>query len=123
MSFQILFHDFPQPVNSFRLGLFLLWLFVEISMDFFIIATYCLSVENGWENDSILIMSFFCSREDDETMMKHILSEIIHIGPEYSQRYNEFIPYMSAIDILFNEGPKSMKIIQNSGVIKRWPNV
>ena len=39
--------------------------------------------------------------------------------PEYSQRYNEFIPYMSAIDILFNEGPKSMKIIQNSGVIKR----
>ena len=31
--------------------------------------------------------------------------------PEYSQQYGEFIPYMSIIDLLFNEGPNSSNII------------
>jgi hypothetical protein len=41
--------------------------------------------------------------------------EFIH--PMYQQRYMEnkdsFLPYMSAIDLLFNEGPESKKILRN----------
>lgn len=32
--------------------------------------------------------------------------------PNYSQLWGEFQPYMSAIDLLFNEGPASMEIIK-----------
>jgi len=31
--------------------------------------------------------------------------------PTYSQQYGEFIPYMSIVDLLFNEGPNSTDII------------
>lgn len=31
--------------------------------------------------------------------------------PEYSQKYGKFLPYMSIIDLIFNEGPKSMSIL------------
>ena len=34
--------------------------------------------------------------------------------PTYNQLYGDFIPYMSVIDLLFNEGDKSSKVI-NSG--------
>jgi len=36
--------------------------------------------------------------------------------PQYSQQFpeNGFLPYMSIIDLLFNEGPKSLEIIKNS---------
>lgn len=32
--------------------------------------------------------------------------------PEYKQLYNQFIPYLSIVDLLFNEGPKSLEIIR-----------
>jgi hypothetical protein len=38
--------------------------------------------------------------------------------PKYQQRYGEFISHMSIIDLLFNEGPRSMKIIQKSCIIR-----
>jgi hypothetical protein len=34
--------------------------------------------------------------------------------PEYSQTYPGFEPYMSAIDLLFNHGPESRRILQTS---------
>jgi hypothetical protein len=33
--------------------------------------------------------------------------------PVYSQRYPGFEPYMSVIDLLFNHGPNSLKIIKS----------
>jgi len=33
--------------------------------------------------------------------------------PQYSQRFGEFIPYLSVIDLLFNEGEKSLEIIRS----------
>ena len=35
--------------------------------------------------------------------------------PVYSQLYGKFIAYMSAIDLLFNEGDRSLEIIRSSG--------
>ncbi|MEK7540641.1 MAG: WbqC family protein [Patescibacteria group bacterium] len=35
--------------------------------------------------------------------------------PEYSQLWGEFVPYLSAVDLVFNEGDKSLSIIK-SGV-------
>ena len=32
--------------------------------------------------------------------------------PEYHQQYGAFLPYMSVVDLLFNEGPKSLNIIR-----------
>jgi hypothetical protein len=32
--------------------------------------------------------------------------------PEYHQQYGAFLPYMSVIDLIFNEGPNSLTIIQ-----------
>jgi len=32
--------------------------------------------------------------------------------PEYTQLYKEFIPYMSILDLLMNEGPKSLEIMR-----------
>ncbi len=37
--------------------------------------------------------------------------------PEYSQLWGEFVPYLSAIDLIFNQGDKSFSIIK-SGVKK-----
>ena len=34
--------------------------------------------------------------------------------PTYHQMFNRFIPNMSIIDLLFNEGPNSRKILQNA---------
>jgi len=31
--------------------------------------------------------------------------------PEYRQIYGEFIPYMSIVDLIFNEGPRSLEIL------------
>jgi len=31
--------------------------------------------------------------------------------PKYNQLYGEFIPYLSTIDLVFNEGPKSLEIL------------
>ena len=33
--------------------------------------------------------------------------------PMYRQLYGDFIPYMSVIDLLFNEGPRSLEIIRS----------
>ena len=38
--------------------------------------------------------------------------------PQYQQHYPPFIPYMSSLDIIFNEGPKSMDVIL-SGELKK----
>lgn len=41
--------------------------------------------------------------------------------PNYKQQYTEresFIPYMSCVDLLFNEGPNSKKIMRGTGRLK-----
>lgn len=35
--------------------------------------------------------------------------------PSYSQRYEPFVPYLSAIDLLLNEGPRSTAILLSGG--------
>ena len=40
--------------------------------------------------------------------------------PEYSRLWgNEFLPYMSIIDLLFNEGPNSLNIIMKNNITKQ----
>jgi hypothetical protein len=34
--------------------------------------------------------------------------------PPYLQRYPEFVPYMSVVDLLFNQGEKSLEILQQT---------
>ena len=41
-----------------------------------------------------------------------IFEKFIH--PTYSQKFEEFIPNMSIIDLLFNEGENSIDILKNS---------
>ena len=36
--------------------------------------------------------------------------------PEYKQLHGPFVPYMSAIDLLFNEGPKAKEILFNGNI-------
>ena len=43
--------------------------------------------------------------------IKVIYQEYNH--PEYGQLYGSFTPYMSVIDLLFNEGPRSLDIIRS----------
>ena len=43
--------------------------------------------------------------------LKHIFSDFQH--PVYPQKFKPFIPNLSAIDLLFNCGPESFKIILN----------
>lgn len=33
--------------------------------------------------------------------------------PEYSQQWGDFIPYLSIVDLILNEGPKSLQILSN----------
>lgn len=41
-----------------------------------------------------------------------------YIHPAYEQRWGEFLPYMSIIDLLFNEGDKSLKILMSGNITK-----
>lgn len=36
-----------------------------------------------------------------------------YVHPAYKQMFGEFVPYMSALDLLFNEGPESLNIIRS----------
>ena len=36
-----------------------------------------------------------------------------YVHPRYSQMHGDFIEYSSCIDLLFNEGPKSLEIIRS----------
>jgi len=38
--------------------------------------------------------------------------------PKYNQRYQEFLPNLGIIDLLFNEGPESLKIIMSGNITK-----
>ncbi len=44
--------------------------------------------------------------------LKYIFSDFKH--PVYHQRFEPFVENLSAIDLLFNEGPRSLEIIKNS---------
>lgn len=44
--------------------------------------------------------------------LKHIFSDFKH--PVYPQKFKPFIPNLSAVDLLFNCGPESLKIIYDS---------
>ncbi len=35
--------------------------------------------------------------------------------PEYRQRFGEFVPYLSVVDLLFNHGPESREVLASSG--------
>lgn len=45
----------------------------------------------------------------DTNGIKLVYQDFKH--PEYSQRHTPFMPFMSAIDLLFNHGPDSLKIL------------
>ena len=50
----------------------------------------------------------------DENLFKENNIELIwqnYKHPTYNQQFGEFIPYMSILDLLFNEGPNSKNII------------
>lgn len=51
-----------------------------------------------------------------------ILQEFVH--PEYNQCFKPFIPNMSSIDLLFNEGNESENILNNASTIQKnnYPN-
>ena len=54
------------------------------------------------------------SRYIDESVFKNNNIELIwneYTHPTYNQQFGEFIPYMSILDLLFNEGPNSKNII------------
>jgi hypothetical protein len=36
-----------------------------------------------------------------------------YVHPEYGQQFPPFVPYASAIDLLFNEGPRSLEILRS----------
>lgn len=42
-----------------------------------------------------------------------------YVHPVYKQLHGEFIPYMSVVDLLFNEGPRSLDIIMSNNVGRR----
>jgi len=42
-----------------------------------------------------------------------------YIHPTYKQQYRtEFLPYMAAIDLIFNEGPNSLEILMSGNIAK-----
>ncbi len=54
------------------------------------------------------------SRYIDENVFKDNNIELIwneYVHPTYNQQFKDFIPYMSILDLLFNEGPNSKNII------------
>lgn len=44
-----------------------------------------------------------------------------YVHPVYRQQHGPFVPYLSAIDLLFNEGPRSLEILQlGRGGVSAW---
>jgi hypothetical protein len=43
-----------------------------------------------------------------------------YLHPTYRQLYGDFLPNMSVLDLLFNEGPASREIIQRGNVTREW---
>ena len=64
----------------------------------------------------------YISGRDGETYLelgkfkdKNIAVEFLnYVHPEYPQAYPGFQPYMCALDLLFNAGPKSLEILHNA---------
>ena len=53
---------------------------------------------------------------DEEFAREGIKVKYQNYQPQsYSQLYEEFVPHLSVVDLLFNEGPKSLEIIINGG--------
>jgi len=52
-------------------------------------------------------------KQDESLFLKHNIKVTLHQydHPIYNQMYPPFLPYASVIDLIFNEGPKSKKII------------
>ena len=52
--------------------------------------------------------------DESESFEKHGIpvSYFKYDHPVYRQRFGDFLPYMSVIDLLFNEGPESLSIIR-----------
>jgi hypothetical protein len=57
----------------------------------------------------ILGKNYINEDEFNKENIKLIYQEYKH--PTYNQLHNEFLPYMSVIDLIFNEGPRSLEII------------
>lgn len=58
----------------------------------------------------------------DENLFKEAKIELIYHNykhPPYRQLYGEFIPYLSAVDLFFNEGDKSLEIFTNGLSLKK----
>lgn len=71
-------------------------------------ATHCVTGMFG--KDYIDIESF------KKNNIKIYIQDYKH--PEYKQRFGGFVPFMSAIDLLFNHGPESYDIIKKNNITK-----
>lgn len=52
----------------------------------------------------------------DETLFRNENIQLVYqkyMHPTYKQLWGEFVPYLSIIDILYNEGPQSLSILSN----------
>lgn len=56
--------------------------------------------------------SYVEEKKFEKNNLKHIFSDFKH--PVYNQQFEPFVPYMSAIDLLFNCGKESIKIIKKA---------
>ena len=54
--------------------------------------------------------------EFDRNGIKVIFQDYVH--PEYKQNYPGFEPYMSAVDLLFNHGPDSFRIMNENQTLQ-----
>lgn len=56
-------------------------------------------------------------RKFNQQGIKVYFQEYCH--PIYQQLFKDFVPYLSAVDLLFNEGPNSLDVIMKNNVTKR----
>lgn len=53
----------------------------------------------------------------DQEKIEVIFQEYNH--PTYNQLHGDFLPYMSTLDLLFNEGPNSLEVIMSHNISKK----
>lgn len=67
---------------------------------------YATTYLSGSDGDKYLKLELF-----EKEGIKIIFQRYKH--PEYKQTFSGFHPYMGAIDLLFNHGPESLKILRS----------
>jgi hypothetical protein len=75
-----------------------------------------LSICQAMNADSIIVGESAANYLDENLLREHYITieYQVYKHPVYNQLYPPFIPYMSIIDLLFNEGDNSFKILYDS---------